>query len=386
MNKYLAILAMMWFVWISFWYIGNDVWYASLLSQSHIIVKQENPDKYRLDDKIIRQEVIGMALKMANIPLPDNYKCKWYFSDVPTNDWVCRSVEIAADNGIITRKNKITRPKDFITPEEATAMFMNVKKITYPKNVKVSWDIESYKNMTQWMIDLHEWVAPLGITIPYDSTRKNIFQTAYQTHIYSPGLRFEACHENSEKKPYIHILGKRIDLTEIFPSEEWCLWLWYGSLRYKTWDILSVKLCWEIACNKIVSINVQSGIVETDGVEWVSQDGTWWVLMTEVRNNSQESSEVVLWIINIWDATRDGHLLIYDSYSLPISLAYSNTVELSPDRNIVAIYAEGFGESKIYIFNRKLNKITKTITLGENELWALSSVDNNGKYTLKERQ
>lgn len=43
-----------------------------------------------------------------------------------------------------------------ITPEEATAMFMSVKKISYPKNIKVDADIVAYSQMSQWMIDLHQ--------------------------------------------------------------------------------------------------------------------------------------------------------------------------------------------------------------------------------------
>lgn len=65
-------------------------------------------------------------------------------------------MEIAADNGIISRSNTKARPKDKITPEEAIAMFAKVKNITYPKNVKAINVEYQYKGMTQWMIDLHE--------------------------------------------------------------------------------------------------------------------------------------------------------------------------------------------------------------------------------------
>lgn len=42
------------------------------------------------------------------------------------NDWVCRAVELAADNGIISRTNTRFRPKDFVTRAEALAMLSGV--------------------------------------------------------------------------------------------------------------------------------------------------------------------------------------------------------------------------------------------------------------------
>ena len=67
---------------------------------------------------------------------------------------MCRAIEIAADNGIITRTNNKARPSDFITPEEATAIFMNAKGITYPKKVKIDPEIVYYQGKSPWSIDL----------------------------------------------------------------------------------------------------------------------------------------------------------------------------------------------------------------------------------------
>jgi hypothetical protein len=92
---------------------------AVFLSDRAIITPQTESYQYRLDDKILRQEVIGMALKIKGIPLPENYKCKKYFVDTIKNDWVCRAVELAADNGIITRSNKYANPGKNITRAEA---------------------------------------------------------------------------------------------------------------------------------------------------------------------------------------------------------------------------------------------------------------------------
>jgi hypothetical protein len=57
--------------------------------------------------------------------LPENYKCKKYFADAIKNDWVCRAVELAADNGIITRSNKYANPGKFVTRAEALAIVMS---------------------------------------------------------------------------------------------------------------------------------------------------------------------------------------------------------------------------------------------------------------------
>jgi hypothetical protein len=66
-----------------------------------------------------------MALKIKGITLPDNYQCKKYFADATKNDWVCRAVELAADNGIITRSNKNANPGMYVTRAEALAMTFN---------------------------------------------------------------------------------------------------------------------------------------------------------------------------------------------------------------------------------------------------------------------
>lgn len=109
-------------------YTSADVAIANGLADANIIVDQRtNPDKYRLDESISRQEVIGMTLKLKNVALPNNYTCKGYFTDATFSKshpdaWVCRAVELAADRGLITRDNAKTRPGDTITKAEALAL------------------------------------------------------------------------------------------------------------------------------------------------------------------------------------------------------------------------------------------------------------------------
>lgn len=40
------------------------------------------------------------------------------------NNWICRAMEIAGDNGIIARTNTKARPQDKITRAEALAIVM----------------------------------------------------------------------------------------------------------------------------------------------------------------------------------------------------------------------------------------------------------------------
>lgn len=69
---------------------------------------------YRLNDFIIRQEVLGMALKLKGITLPDSYFCRNYYQDT-AEWWVCRAAELSADNDIVTRANLHFRPHDSLT-------------------------------------------------------------------------------------------------------------------------------------------------------------------------------------------------------------------------------------------------------------------------------
>ena len=95
-----------------------------------------------MDNKILRQEVIAMALKIKWIIIPTNTPCKKYFADATKNDWVCRAVELAADNGIITRSNKYANPGKYVTRAEALAMMMKAGWIEI-QNIPMQHDFTS---------------------------------------------------------------------------------------------------------------------------------------------------------------------------------------------------------------------------------------------------
>lgn len=144
-----------------FGYSAQDVEHANALAQNKIIVDQSsNLSAYRFDDPISRQEVVGLTMKAFGVDLPEKYICQGYYSDayfpVGHNDiWVCRSVEMAADNGLVSRENTMFRPKDSITRAEALAIIMKAKDLVYPKNI--SSTSNTYPDGTpQWQIDLIE--------------------------------------------------------------------------------------------------------------------------------------------------------------------------------------------------------------------------------------
>lgn len=119
------------------------------LASKWIVKKQELEELYRLDDYLLRQEVIWMAIKLWWITLPEDYECKWYYSDVSyntPNTWACRAVEISADNSIITRSNNLFRPEDRITKAEALAIILKWANIdisqstsSFFSDVNIQW-------------------------------------------------------------------------------------------------------------------------------------------------------------------------------------------------------------------------------------------------------
>lgn len=134
-------------------YTGLDA--AHELSQENIIVdysivagdsELQEASLYRLDNALIRQEALGIALKLKNINLPEEYTCLSYFHDTKES-WVCRAVELAADNYIISRINTLFRPKDTLTVAEAIGIA--VKTLDIPLSTtdtrKITSDIPAWQ-------------------------------------------------------------------------------------------------------------------------------------------------------------------------------------------------------------------------------------------------
>lgn len=124
---------------------------ADILAGVGIITKKNTISEYRLENNVLRQEVIGMAIKLAGITLPTEYTCKNIFRDVSAakpNNWVCRSVEIGVERGIVSGANKNFNPESNITRAEALAILMNAAGIKTQESpiskfadVTVPWQI-----------------------------------------------------------------------------------------------------------------------------------------------------------------------------------------------------------------------------------------------------
>jgi hypothetical protein len=142
-------------------YALNYLNYAEYLADKHVIVRQRPIENYVLSDRVLRQEVVGIALRLTagnfrnieTINLPDPYTCENIFLDIKQNlpnSWACRSVEIAAKNGIITKNNKHFRPEEDITRAEAIAMVLSGVKMMPKTDVSRPWQevvMETSKNL-----------------------------------------------------------------------------------------------------------------------------------------------------------------------------------------------------------------------------------------------
>lgn len=143
--------------------------YAEYLADKHVIVRQRPVENYALSDRVLRQEVVGIALRLTagnfrnieTINLPDPYTCENVFLDVGQNrpnSWVCRSVEIAAKHGIITKNNHHFRPEDDITRAEAIAMVLSGVKLVPRTDGSRPWQ-EVVMETSQNLGILPEWVT-----------------------------------------------------------------------------------------------------------------------------------------------------------------------------------------------------------------------------------
>lgn len=158
---------------------------ASFLASSGIINKQDTEDGYNLKSNVLRQEVIGMAMKLGKFDLPNDYICQKVFLDVSStkpNNWACRAIEIGVTKGIVSSLNKTFRPESTITRAEALAILMRaawikvedssgVSKFT---DVKEGWQINVVNTaLSNGFIDLSDNFYPNK-----NATRGEIFNMA----------------------------------------------------------------------------------------------------------------------------------------------------------------------------------------------------------------
>lgn len=183
MKKILSLLILFPVVSL-FAYTSDDIDNAELLAEAGIITQQTEVGGYRLDDTISRQEVVGIALRLAGHTPPVDYVCRGYYKDAKfapkhRDAWVCASAELAADKGIVTRERTSFRPKSNVTRAEALAMLMKSAEIDYASEAYNGSDTADLYNprTPEWQITLLEWANALGIIdLSGDGSPEDIFQ------------------------------------------------------------------------------------------------------------------------------------------------------------------------------------------------------------------
>lgn len=146
---------------------------GNVLASFGIVKKQDSEEAYNLNSNVLRQEVIGMAMKLWKFNLPEDYKCKKIFKDVSStkpNNWICRAVEIGAENGIISTLNKSFNPESSITRAEALAILMRAAGIKIDESNQPS----QYSDVTiAWQINLVNTAFSYSFIDDTDTFRPN---------------------------------------------------------------------------------------------------------------------------------------------------------------------------------------------------------------------
>lgn len=279
-----------------FAYTSADISNAELLASQDIIIKQLSTKDYRLNDNITRAEAVGIALKIKWVTLPESYQCKNYYTDVKynaTNNWICRAVELAADNNLVSRNNSKFRPQDKITRAEALSIILKAQNGENSNNNIVddvcSWMSATFSDKSD--VDVQDWQkriiarsVQLGI-IEYCSgfypnraaTRAEVFGfAAYKIILSTPvkTLTAQFYHEEEGKSKTIVFQGHNI-MNVVEENNTFELSLaeaWYGHERQNSYIIVDPASCgsrtnlvfWDEyrSCSDALRINqIQGGVV-----------------------------------------------------------------------------------------------------------------------------
>lgn len=164
----------------------TDIDDANFLAREWILVDQSsNTTNYRLGESILRQEIIGIALKIKWATLPEEYVCKNYYTDVkadPSSVWVCRAVEIAADNAMISRENKLFQPQEYVTESEALAILFSALGEKWVPQTEIDTFLKSSgnpfsKDTNSWQMGIIIQAKKLGVLPEYNSLSPNVRAT-----------------------------------------------------------------------------------------------------------------------------------------------------------------------------------------------------------------
>jgi hypothetical protein len=160
-------------------YYVSDV---DFLVNRNIVVKRDTLDMYRLNDLILRQEILGVAMKIRNFITPAGYYCRDMFQDVTynrPNTWVCPIVEYAADNGIISKENSHFRPEEYITYSEAIAIIMKAANVSIDQYQSSNFTIPAWQVNVIGTAFNHGFIGTTDYNYPNEkATRGAVFTIA----------------------------------------------------------------------------------------------------------------------------------------------------------------------------------------------------------------
>lgn len=122
---------------------------------------------YRFPDTITRAELIGVSLLMNEVDIPEEYRCRGYYDDVDKNitPWICRAVELAADERLITKQNDLFRPQAPITRAEAYAILLDASDLDYESDPDFPFQTKD-SDIVDWQKKLYARLIDLKIPIP----------------------------------------------------------------------------------------------------------------------------------------------------------------------------------------------------------------------------
>lgn len=186
MNKkiIILILSLVIFSWVSAAVViqkSSMIEAANSLASKWIINNHsDNPDKYNLNDNVLRQEIAAVSRWISWIQKKS--KCDNIFKDLTStipNNWACVNVEALVDNNLISRNTNF-RPEDKIT--KAEALWMLIKSIwfdyAYDSSNSKSWQEQLVEySSSKWLVenfsDYNTLATRWWIFVVADTTLKN---------------------------------------------------------------------------------------------------------------------------------------------------------------------------------------------------------------------
>lgn len=175
--KYIFLSFLLSITTLTYWYSNDELNSANYLAQNKIINDHSsNPSSYRLDDKILRQEVAVLMLWITDID--SSTFCNNFFKDISVvspNDWACYSIEPLYTNWLISQ-NLYFRPIDNITKIEALGMIVKASfwdDYEYKKNISSSWQDQVMS------FAVNKWITKKFNDYNTYATRGFVFELSY---------------------------------------------------------------------------------------------------------------------------------------------------------------------------------------------------------------